>query len=93
MTGLLPILEELLDCQTDLQRAQWLLACPFGILQGHGYRIKEILDDAGFVAGVEYVDLERVALMAVRDAMGNHTPKTNDVLSRARTGLRMAVTQ
>ena len=93
MTGLLPILDELRDCQTDMQRAQWLLACPFGILQGHDYRIKEILDDAGFVAGVAYVDLERVALMAVRDAMGNHTPEIEDMLRRARMGLRMAVTQ
>ncbi|MBO9099983.1 MULTISPECIES: hypothetical protein [unclassified Rhizobium] len=93
MSGLLPILDELADCQTNLQRAQWLFACPFGILQGHGYRIKEILNDAGFMAGVEYVDLERAALMAVRDAMGNHTPETEDMLSRARIGLRMAVTQ
>ncbi|NTF92573.1 hypothetical protein [Rhizobium rhizogenes] len=70
MSQLLPIIEELADCETDAQRADWLLRVPVGVICRDGSAIRRILMEARFTLGVQAFDLEFAALNATRLADG-----------------------
>ena len=66
MTILLPIVEELADCQTDAQRADWLLRAPAGVIYRDSSAIRRILMEARFTLGVQALDVEFAAINATR---------------------------
>ena len=66
MTILLPIVEELADCQTDAQRADWLLRVPVGVIYRDSSAIRRILMEARFTLGVQALDVEFAAINASR---------------------------
>lgn len=66
MTALLPIVEQLYDCQTDAERADWLLRVPHGIILRDLSTIRMALRGAGFRAGVACLEAEFAALNATR---------------------------
>jgi hypothetical protein len=70
MSALLPIVEELADCETDAQRADWLLRVPAGVICRDSSAIRRILMEARFTLGVQAFDLEFAALNATRLADG-----------------------
>jgi hypothetical protein len=74
VTGNLPLIDILADCQTHGERAEWLLACPLAILREHSLSIRIVLQRAGFHPGITYVEAERAALSATRLPNGNHKP-------------------
>jgi hypothetical protein len=66
MTALLPIVEQLYDCQTDAERAAWLLQVPQGVILRDLSSIRTVLRGAGFLAGVACLEVEFAALNATR---------------------------
>ncbi len=66
MTALLPIVEELADCQTDAQRADWLLRVPAGVICRDSSSIRRILMETRFTTGVHAFDVEYAAINATR---------------------------
>ncbi|OLP44142.1 hypothetical protein [Rhizobium oryziradicis] len=70
MTALLPIVEQLYDCQTDAERAAWLLGVPQGIILRDLSAILIALRRAGFLAGIACLEAEFAALNATRLADG-----------------------
>jgi hypothetical protein len=70
MSAFLPIVEELADCETDAQRADWLLRVPAGVICRDSSAIRRILMEARFTLGVQAFDLEFAALNATRLADG-----------------------
>lgn len=70
MSQLLPIIEELADCEADAQRADWLLRVPAGVICRDSSAIRRILMEARFTLGVQAFDLEFAALNATRLADG-----------------------
>lgn len=66
MMALLPIVEQLYDCQTDAERAAWLLRVPHGVILRDLSTIRTVLRSAGFLAGVACVEVEFAALNATR---------------------------
>jgi len=70
MNALLPIVEELADCETDAQRADWLLRVPAGVICRDSSAIRLILVEARFTLGVQAFDLEFAAINATRLADG-----------------------
>lgn len=70
MSDITPILEILMDCRTDAERAGWLLRAPKGILFRDYCSIRRILAAAQFVRGVDALDVEFAAINATRMADG-----------------------
>jgi hypothetical protein len=70
MSDITPILELLMDCQTDAERADWLLRAPKGILFRDYCNIRRILATAAFARGVDALDVEFAAINATRMADG-----------------------
>lgn len=70
MTGMLPIIEVLEDCETDAKRAQWLLHVPSFVFYRSQVDIRRVLRAAGFIKGVELLDLELSLLLSTRDSDG-----------------------
>lgn len=70
MSGLLPIIEQLADARSDQERADWLLRCPLQILGKYEMTIRNRLHHAGFLAGIQYVEVELICLRAVRGVEG-----------------------
>lgn len=66
MRNMLPIVEQLYDCQTDAERAAWLLQVPQGIILRDLSTIRTALRGAGFLAGVACLEVEFAALNATR---------------------------
>jgi hypothetical protein len=66
MTDILPIVEQLYDCQTDAERADWLLRVPQGVILRDLSTIRTALRTAGFLAGVACLEVEFAALNATR---------------------------
>ncbi|MCM2292278.1 hypothetical protein NAC44_08050 [Allorhizobium sp. BGMRC 0089] len=71
MSGDLPIIDQLYDCQSDAERADWLLRVPQAVLLRDEMAIRLALRAAGFLAGVDYLDCELSALRSVRGAKGS----------------------
>jgi hypothetical protein len=82
MTALLPIVEQLYDCQTDAERAAWLLQVPQGVILRDLSTIRNVLRSAGFLAGVACLEVEFAALNATRLPHGRlpeaHEAAVND---------------
>jgi hypothetical protein len=70
MSTLLPIVEELADCETDAQRADWLLRVPASVICRDSSAIRRILMEARFTFGVQAFEVEYSALHATRLAEG-----------------------
>lgn len=70
MTGMLPIIELLEDCDTDAKRAQWLLQVPSFVFYRSLTDIRRVLRAAGFLKGVELLEMEFTLLVATRGADG-----------------------
>lgn len=64
MSGVLPIIEELMDAASDAERAVWLLRCPYGVLHREQVPIRAILQAKRHAAGVAYLD----ALLSMTNA-------------------------
>lgn len=91
MTGLLPIIEELANARSHEDRAAWLLSCPFGILRKYDFTIRNRLLNAGFPAGLDYLEVVGLALNSVRDPVtGDFSLKTKELLQHARDVLQVA---
>ncbi|MUZ65318.1 hypothetical protein GOZ98_21570 [Agrobacterium vitis] len=70
MTDMLPIVEQLCDCRTDAERADWLLRVPQGVIYRDHAAIRTVLRTAGFLAGVDYLDAEFAAINSTRGWQG-----------------------
>jgi hypothetical protein len=70
LSQLLPIIEELADCETDAQRADWLLRVPASVICRDGSAIRRILMETRFTFGVQAFEVEYSALHATRLADG-----------------------
>lgn len=71
MSDMLPIVEELADCQTHAQRADWLIRCPNFIFHRDHMTLRRLLQTAGLLAGASYVDAKLAEQTAVRLADGS----------------------
>ena len=56
MSNMLPIVEELADCQTHAERADWLMACSYGVIHREHMNIRRILQAARLVEGIAYLE-------------------------------------
>lgn len=56
MSNLLPLVELLADASTHEERAEWLLACPLGVIHREHMAIRRLLQGAGLIAGVAYLE-------------------------------------
>lgn len=91
MTGLMPIVELLADCQSDAERAQWLLTVPQGVVLRDHTSIRMVLREAGFQVGVECLEIEVAALAAKRTADGGLPRLVTLNVQAARSFLRHVV--
>lgn len=71
---LLPIVECLQGAADDQARARWLLIAPTSIFLYEEQHVRRILRAAGFIQGVEALDIELAVLLAVRDPMTGDVP-------------------
>lgn len=84
MSGLVPIIEELERARTDAERALWLLQCPPGYLGKYEMTIRNRLRSAGFLAGVDYLEAERLVIWMPRAADGSTSESAAELLAQAR---------
>lgn len=84
MSDLLPIIEELANAGSHQERARWLLRCPPGYLGKYEMTIRNRLRLAGFLAGVEYLETERLVVWMPRKEDGNQSDKALEMLAGAR---------
>ena len=87
MSHLLPIVEELAGCATDAERAGWLLAVPDGVILRDTGDIRRLLREAGFLLGVEFVDVRFSALCSTRTPEGTLKPSISERLEAARAAM------
>ncbi|NTI27651.1 hypothetical protein G6K84_03705 [Agrobacterium rhizogenes] len=93
MSDMLPIVEELADCQNHTERAAWLMRCPNFIFHREHLMLRRILQAAGLLAGVAYVEAKFAEQVATRLPDGT-TPIT--ILSAvyiAETDLKISARQ
>jgi hypothetical protein len=88
MSDVTPILEILMDCQSDAERADWLLRAPKGILFRDYCNIRRILAAAQFARGVDALDVEFAAINATRMAGGELPAAIAAGVETARSYLR-----
>lgn len=55
---MVPTIEDLHGCQSDQERAAWLLSAPFAVLLHDLEAIRAVLRACGFMAGLAYLDQE-----------------------------------
>ena len=91
MNALLPIVEELADCETDAQRADWLLRVPASIISRDCSTIRRILMEARFAFGLQAFEVEYAAIHATRLANGGLPPLLLRGLRATRARLRKIV--
>ncbi|MFD1328277.1 hypothetical protein [Mycoplana ramosa] len=84
MTELLPIIEELANARSDAERARWLLRCPPGYLGKYEMTIRNRLRAAGFLAGVAYLETERLVIWMPRKGDGSPSDNALELLQGAR---------
>lgn len=70
MTGMLPVVEQLQDCETDAERARWLLSVPVVVLYREQTTIFRVLRSARFARGERLMNAEISALLATRNSYG-----------------------
>lgn len=90
MTGMLPVVELLLDCKTDAERARWLLTVPLIVLYRDQVAIRQALRAASFEDGVRLMDAEIAGLTAVRLRSGR-IPATIDQSAKIERTAMMAI--
>ncbi len=90
MSGLLPIDEQLADCKTHAERADWLLRSPIQVLDRENGSIRAILREAGFLAGIDYLDAEMSAIRSVRNEDGTRTDGIRFMVANAALHMREA---
>ena len=56
MSDMLPIVEIIADAQTHAERAEWLFSCPTKVIDRDHMTIRRILQRAGLIEGVGYLD-------------------------------------
>lgn len=66
MSDMLPIVEQLADCQTHGERADWLIRCPNFIFHREHMALRRILQAAGLLVGVAYVEAKVAEQTATR---------------------------
>ncbi|MFB2562443.1 hypothetical protein [Rhizobium sp. IMFF44] len=71
MNNMLPIVEQLADCRTHAERADWLMRCPNFIFHRDPLVLRRILHAAGLMAGAAYVDAKLAEQTATRLADGS----------------------
>ena len=81
MSGLLPIVEELADCETHAERVEWLFSCPLSVLSRDEADIRTVLQVAGFRIGLNYLDAQLMALRSVRGSFGIIDPDIQGVVA------------
>lgn len=70
MSGLLPIIEDLMNAANDGERARWLLTVPASVLYREQLSIRSLLVRADLREGLTYLAAEIAALCAVRESDG-----------------------
>jgi hypothetical protein len=68
--SMLPLIRQFHDAESDRARAGMLLRLPDGMLAKHAHVFEAACRRAGFEAGLAFIDLRRVAWLAVRDELG-----------------------
>jgi hypothetical protein len=86
-----PIVEQLLNAQTDAERAQWLLHVPLSFIVKRHEEVRDALSDAGYRNGLNYVDVLLAVLSMRRDADGFHSLAMSRCLDRAAVLVRLDV--
>ncbi len=71
MTDVIPLIRQLEDCRTDLERAQWLLTADLEVFVLCELTIRRTLRQAGFLGGVTYLETELAALRRPRRSNGH----------------------
>lgn len=84
MSNLVPIIEELENCRSDAERARWLLQCPAGYLGKYEMMIRNRLRIAGFAAGIDALETERLVIWMPRKPDGGLSDKAAEMLSQSR---------
>lgn len=84
MSNLVPIIEELENCRSDAERARWLLRCPSGYLGKYEMTIRNRLMIAGFTAGLDALETERIAIWMPRKPDGGLSDKAAELLGQSR---------
>jgi len=87
MSNLLPIIEQLDNALSDAERARWLLECPPGYLGKYEMTIRNRLRSAGFLAGVDYLEAERLVIWMPRSATGEIRAAAREILTTARAAM------
>ncbi|HZG29934.1 MAG TPA: hypothetical protein VE079_15880 [Ensifer sp.] len=90
MTGMLPVVEQLLDCESDAERARWLLTVPLIVLYRDQVAIRKALRAASFEDGVRLLDAEIAGLTAVRRRNGL-IPATTDLAAKIERTAMMGI--
>ncbi|WHA40933.1 hypothetical protein [Agrobacterium larrymoorei] len=91
MTGMLPIIEILEDCESDAERARWLLQVPSFVFYRNHTDICRVLRNAGFLKGVDLADLEFSLLVAKRGPDGEPPATAVTVVNAMRAFMRSLV--
>lgn len=86
-----PLVEELMACQTDAERAQWLLHIPLSFIATRQAEIEDALLLARYTDGLTYLTVMAAALSQRRDADGFHSMAISRLLDREAVRLRVAV--
>lgn len=82
MNELLPIIAQLAEARTHVERAEWLLSCPIAYLRQYDSTIRNRLYLAGFHIGIAYLDDMRSHMCATRDpATGAFRQETQEVVA------------
>lgn len=86
-------IEQLWSCQTHAERAEWLLSCPLPKLFTYQDTIINRLRNAGFLAGVDYLEAElhrwrKPRVLGAMLALNGHAA---DMLAIARPGAQSPV--
>ncbi len=87
MSGLLPIVEDLMNATDNGERARWLLTVPASVLYRDQLPIRTLLVRAGFREGLIYLATEIAALCAVREPDGTLKPEITESREIARADL------
>lgn len=53
---MLPLVDILADATTHTERAEWLFACPYWVINREHMNIRRILQQSGLLAGVAYLE-------------------------------------
>lgn len=84
MTGILPVVELLVGCKSDAERARWLLTVPLAVLYRDQADIRDALRRAKFSHGERLLDMEVAAMSSVRSRRGQMPPALEQMLDVTR---------